>query len=70
MNSSAREFIPSPIKRPTGLTSTTEIGAPIALIVAMELVVLYYIRDNLALNIIMLLYPFEAIKTWQLGGAG
>lgn len=44
------------------------VGIIAALAILMELFVGYYIRDNLALNIIMLLYPLEFILKWQQGG--
>ena len=40
----------------------------IALFVAMELVLLIWIRDNLTLNVIMLIHPVPAIKHWQTAG--
>ena len=41
--------------------------ATVALGLLFELVMALHIRDNLALNIIMRLHPFEAIKQWQSG---
>lgn len=40
----------------------------VALILAMEIGCLFWIRDNLTLNVIMLVRPVEAIKRWQMEG--
>jgi len=40
----------------------------VAIFVAMEVGCAWWIRDNLTLNVIMLICPLDAIKAWQMAG--
>jgi len=44
------------------------VWATVALLIVLELVPLFVIRDNLTLNVWMLLWPSEAIGAWQAAG--
>lgn len=43
------------------------VAATVALAAAFELLTLWLIRDNLALNILMLVWPIESVRLWQGG---
>jgi len=44
------------------------VWAAVAIVIAVEVLLLVIIRDNLTLNILMLIHPVDAIKHWQSGG--
>lgn len=52
------------------IASRARVWVSVGAIVIMELGMLLLVRDNLTLNIIMLIHPIEAIKQWQLAAPG
>ena len=51
------------------LASRLRVWMSIGLVLTCELGMLYFCRDNLTLNILMLVHPIDAIRTWQMAGA-
>lgn len=47
------------------LASKLRFWRSLALFLLIEIVLLIWIRDSLLLNILMLIYPIEAVKQWQ-----
>ena len=49
------------------LAARLPVWSTVALAAVIEAALLYVIRDNLALNILMLIHPLPVIKAWQAG---
>lgn len=49
------------------LASRLPVWASIAIIIVFEATTTWLIRDGLALNVLMLVWPIDAVKTWQSG---
>jgi hypothetical protein len=50
------------------LASRLPVWATVFATIGLEAALLLWIRDSLLLNLVMLVYPLEAVKRWQLGG--
>jgi hypothetical protein len=51
------------------LAARLPVVASVLVVLALEGVAAWMIRDNLVLNVLMLLWPVEAVREWQMQGA-
>lgn len=49
------------------LAARLPVWGSVGLVVVLELAALVAIRDNLSLNVLMLLWPLDAVRNWQAG---
>ncbi|HYV33632.1 MAG TPA: DUF2585 family protein [Candidatus Limnocylindria bacterium] len=45
-----------------------KVWASVVTVIAIEIALLLWVKDNLTLNLIMLIHPIDAIKNWQSAG--
>jgi hypothetical protein len=52
-----------------GFLLASRLPAPVTVLVTVlqEAALMFWIRDSLLVNIVMLVHPIEAVKRWQLG---
>ena len=50
------------------LAAVLPVGLSVTAFVLVEAVLVATIRDSLTLNVVMLVFPVEALKAWQMGG--
>ena len=49
------------------LARALPVWASVAIVIGFEALTIWWIRDGLALNILMLLWPLDAVRAWQAG---
>jgi hypothetical protein len=51
------------------LAARLPVPVSVAIVIGMEALAAWMIRDNLLMNVIMLVWPIEALREWQMQGA-